>query len=205
MEATQNSSPSWHVLWHLHLPPAALSLKQQSGAGRREQWVLPVRRPVPPRSCWHRTRQDTVGAAGVCTKANAARWVPAAALVRRSCCGVGVRLDDLEVGVFSPPCPPVWFGHHRCHASCHLQGCRGDAVALLPRAQAVPLLHSRPVCTEHPAPVVGLRSTCGVLTDDDPPNEVVAALHVVPIHCGKQKRGQIKESTPLSHPGHCQT
>lgn len=104
---------------------------------------------------------------------------------------------------FPPPRPPAQFGCRWCHSSCHLQGCWGDAVALLPGAQAVPLLHGRPVCVEHPAPVVGLGGTRGVLADDDPPDEVIAALHVVPVHCRKQKWGQVKVSASHIHPEPC--
>ena len=66
--------------------------------------------------------------------------------------------------------------------SGHLQRGRGHAVALGPGPQAVPLLHGRAVGAEHPPPVVRFRGAGGVLADDDPPDEVVAALHVVAEH-----------------------
>ena len=46
----------------------------------------------------------------------------------------------------------------------------------------MPLLHSRAVSIEHPPPMVGLGGARRVLADDDPSDEVVAALHVVPEH-----------------------
>lgn len=76
--------------------------------------------------------------------------------------------------------------------SGHLQRGRGHAVTLGPGPQAVPLLHGRAVRVEHPSPVVGLGGARGVLADDNPPDEVVATLHVVTEHlgAGNEARGR---------------
>jgi hypothetical protein len=66
--------------------------------------------------------------------------------------------------------------------SGHLQGGRRHAVTVGSGPQAVPLLHSCAVSIEHPAPVVGFRGARGVLADDNPPDEVVTAFHVVTKH-----------------------
>ena len=64
----------------------------------------------------------------------------------------------------------------------------------------MPLLHGRPVCIEHAAPVVGLGSTCRVLPDHNPPDEVVAALHIVPVRWGEQTETPVKAKASLGHP-----
>lgn len=46
----------------------------------------------------------------------------------------------------------------------------------------MPLFHSSAVSVEHPPPVVGFRGAGGILADDDPPDEVIAAFHVVAEH-----------------------
>lgn len=66
--------------------------------------------------------------------------------------------------------------------SGHLQRGRGHTVTLGPGPEAVPLLHGRAVSTEHPPPVVGFGRARRVLADDNPSDEVVAALHVVAEH-----------------------
>lgn len=66
--------------------------------------------------------------------------------------------------------------------SGHLQGGRRHTVTLSPGPQAVPLFHGRTVGVQHPPPVVGFRGAGGILADDNPPDEVIAALHVVTKH-----------------------
>lgn len=96
--------------------------------------------------------------------------------------------------------PPARSGCRRFPTSCHLQGGGRDAVALLAGAQAVPLLHGRAVRVQHAAPVVGLGRAGRVLPDHNSPDEVVAALHVVPVHWGEQKQRVVKAKAPLAHP-----
>lgn len=69
-------------------------------------------------------------------------------------------------------------------ASGHLQRGRRHAVTLGPGPQAVPLLHGRAVSVQHPSPVVGFGGARRVLADDNPSDEVIAALHVVAKHWG---------------------
>lgn len=70
----------------------------------------------------------------------------------------------------------------RPRQSGHLQGGRRHTVTLSPGPQAVPLFHGSAVGVQHPPPVVGFRGAGGILADDNPPDEVIAALHVVAKH-----------------------
>lgn len=91
----------------------------------------------------------------------------------------------------------------RFPASCGLEGGWRDAVAVLAGAQAVPLLHGRARRVQHAAPVVGLGGARRVLPDHNPADEVIAALHVVPVHWGEQKHTLVKAQAPLARPEPC--
>lgn len=82
-------------------------------------------------------------------------------------------------------CFPLFFNKRRLSSprqSGHLQGGRRHTVTLSPGPQAVPLFHGSAVGVQHPPPVVGFGGAGGILADDNPPDEVIAALHVVAKH-----------------------
>lgn len=66
--------------------------------------------------------------------------------------------------------------------SCDLERGGRDAVALGPRAEAVPLLHGSALGLQEPPPVWGLRRARGELPDNDAAHKVIAALHVVAVN-----------------------